>query len=177
MCEIDWLLVFKISESIFTPASLAVITIYIAYQQLKTNRLKLKIDLYDRRLKVYEEARHFIKTVQNGIASSEDLLTFEKAIFNSDFLFEPDIKDYLEQIYKHGRQLIFWDEQYGYCNSQLKPPGYNIDEVLLHKRTESDWIFAQRELSKQRFKKYLAFHDSWDIRIEHSVRRFFRRLF
>ena len=46
----------EISTALLTPI-IAIIATYIAYQQWKTNQLKLNLERYDRRLEVYEEVR------------------------------------------------------------------------------------------------------------------------
>jgi len=47
---VTWIYVFN---ALLTPVIAGVVA-YIAYQQHKTNRDRLRLDLYDRRLKVFE---------------------------------------------------------------------------------------------------------------------------
>ena len=54
MCEIEWSTVASFSKEMLTPI-IAVVATYIAWQQWNTNKQKLILDRYDRRLKVYEE--------------------------------------------------------------------------------------------------------------------------
>jgi len=87
MCLIDFA---ELSKAFLTPL-IAIITAYIAYQQWKTNQLKLHLDRYDRRLKVYEEVRKILSIiVRDAKANFVDLLEFRRAVSEADFLFGPE---------------------------------------------------------------------------------------
>ncbi|SNX59677.1 hypothetical protein SAMN06296273_1115 [Nitrosomonas ureae] len=144
----------EISKALLTP-TIAVVTTYIAYQQWKINRQKLFLDLYDRRLKVYEEVRQILGiVVRDAGASYDDLLKFRKAVSEADFLFEPEISKYIEEIYQHGVKLQSWNKQYR-DSTQPKPYGYDHQKVCEGIETELNWLTQQFEPTKQKFKKYL----------------------
>lgn len=86
MCEIDWATIASFSKEMLTPI-IAVVATYIAYQQWKTNKQKLILDRYDRRLKVYEEVTQIIRLIlRDSKASNEDLIKFRNAVTEVDFL-------------------------------------------------------------------------------------------
>ena len=65
---------------------IAIVTVYIAWQQWRLNKRKLNLDLYDRRLKVYEEVKQILSIIiRDANASYDDLLnrsfrvSFEKS--------------------------------------------------------------------------------------------------
>ncbi|MZH03257.1 MAG: hypothetical protein F3745_07665 [Nitrospinae bacterium] len=65
------------------------------------SRQKLNLERYDRRLRVYEEVRKILSIiVRDANAGTEDLLKFRTAVSEADFLFGPEIPEYIDQIYK-----------------------------------------------------------------------------
>jgi hypothetical protein len=54
--------IIEISKALLTPV-IAIIAAYVAWQQLKTNRRKLKLDLFDRRYAVFEKIGEFIGSI------------------------------------------------------------------------------------------------------------------
>ena len=54
--------IVEISKALLTPV-IAVVATYIAYQQWQTNRQKLNLERYDRRLHVYEEVRKILSII------------------------------------------------------------------------------------------------------------------
>jgi len=57
--------VITILQGLLTPL-IAIITTYIAWQQWKGNQLKLKMERYERRLRVYQEVVKMLKECANG---------------------------------------------------------------------------------------------------------------
>lgn len=54
--------IIELSKALLTPV-VAVVAAYVAWQQLKTNRRKLKLDLFDRRYVVFEKIGEFIGSI------------------------------------------------------------------------------------------------------------------
>lgn len=167
MCKIDWTVVAEFSKAMLTPM-IAVVTAYIAWQQWKINRQKLNLDLYDRRLKVYEEVRQILSIIlRDAKASYDDLMKFYRAVSEADFLFGPEISEYIEEIYQRGVQLQYWNGEYR-DYTQLKPEGYDHKKICDGMHAELMWMTHQFEPAKEKFKKYLT--------IEHSASPFWSRL-
>jgi len=144
----------ELSKALLTPL-VAVVATYIAWQQWKTNQLKLHLDRYDRRLKVYEEVRQILSIiVRDAKASYEDLLKFRRAVSEADFLFGPEIPAYIDEIYQRGVKLQFWSAEYR-DSTQAKPEGYDHQKVCDGMHTELLWLSDQFEPAHQKFKKYL----------------------
>ena len=105
------------------------IAAYIAYQQWQTNRRKLELDLYDRRLRLYQATTKYISMVLTDLKPKlEDLSEFRRATAEADFLFGPDIRAYLDELFEHGVELRKWAEQYR-DYTQSTPPGYDHKKV------------------------------------------------
>ena len=128
---------------------------YIAYQQWQTNRQKLVLDRYDRRLKVYEETRRILSIIlRDANASYDDLLKFRTSVSEADFLFGPEIPAYIDEIYKRGLKLHTWNSQYR-DSFQAKPEGYDHTKVVNGMHSELTWLVEQFEPAKLKFRKYL----------------------
>ncbi len=146
--------VAEVSKALLTPL-IAVLATYIAWQQWKTNQHKWVLDRYDRRLRVYEEVRTILSIiVRDGKASYEDLLKFRTSVFDADFLFGPEIMEYIDEIYKRGVKLQNWSGEYR-DDTQPKPEGYDNRKIVDGKQSELTWLDKQFEPAKQKFKKYL----------------------
>ena len=84
----------------------ALIALYIAYEQWKTNRDKVKLELYDRRYKIYDETRRFISSaVRNGDLTNEDFSKFYEVLPETRFLFQDDVYSYMQELINKGANL------------------------------------------------------------------------
>jgi hypothetical protein len=123
--SIDELL--KISQGLLTPV-IGIITTYIAWQQWQTNRNKLKLDRYERRLQVYKEVVRFIGiAIQNANYDNNELMTFRPKVSEADFLFEEEVGRYIDELHRRAVKLNYWNSEYR-DYSQPKPEGYDHKE-------------------------------------------------
>jgi hypothetical protein len=152
MCIDD---VVKLFSAFLTPV-IAMIVAYIAWQQWRTNRQKLILDRYDRRLRIYEEVRKILSIImRDATASAEDLLRFRTSVSEADFLFGPEVMQYIDEIYKRGLNLWRRSTEYKEHLRQEKPEGYDHDEVVEEMHKELTWLTEQFVPAKNLFKKYL----------------------
>ncbi|MDD5203855.1 MAG: hypothetical protein PHS17_00460 [Desulfobacterales bacterium] len=144
----------EISKALLTPV-IAGVTAYIAWQQWKTNKQKLNLERYDRRLRVYEEVRKILSIImRDAKASMDDLLRFRTAVSEADFLFGPEIPEYIDEIYTHGVKLGRWKDEYRDFTQQI-PDGYDHKKVVSEMHRELNWLMEQFGPAKEKFKKYL----------------------
>ena len=84
-------------SALATPV-LAVLGVLIAYRQWATARDKLRLDLYERRLAVYQAARNLLGTVYTlGDISQDAEFAYLNGTSGSQWLFGPEVKDYLKK--------------------------------------------------------------------------------
>jgi len=126
------------------------IAAYIAYRQCKTDHLRLKFELYDKRWRVYEEVRKILFVFRDENVKREDLIKFRTSVSEADFLFGPEIPKYIYEVYQHGVELYKWKNQY-----HEKPAGYDHNKVVAEMEKELTWLNEQFEPAKEKFKKYL----------------------
>lgn len=146
--------IIEISKALLTPL-IALIATYIAWQQWRTNKQKLKLEKYDRRLHVYQEVKKILSIiVRDAKASPEDLLNFRSSVSEADFLFGSEVVDYIDEIYSRGINLWRWNQEYR-DYSQSKPDGYDHKKVVDEMHKELDWLSKQFNPAKEKFRKYL----------------------
>ena len=114
-------------------------TVYIAYQQWKTNKQKLDFDRYDRRIRIYEEVQKILSVViQDGHSSYPSLIAFLSRASEADFLFDEDVTNYIREIFKRGITVV------------------SVDGKFDEKKEETlNWFLNQHDFAKTLFKKYM----------------------
>jgi len=151
-------IVLEISKGLLTP-TIGAVGVYIAWQQQKSNQLRLKLDRYDRRLAIYVEVKKILSIIARDAAvSTEELLKFISSVAEADFLFGPEISQYVDEIYRRGLNL--WRRNTEYKErAQARSAQYDHDKVVSEMNRELEWLTEQFEPAKQRFRKYLDISD------------------
>jgi hypothetical protein len=140
--------------SAFLTPVLAVTAGYIAWQQHRTARSKLKLDLYERRFRVYRGVMNLLgAVVRNGATSHDDLAKFYVETDEKRFLLDDSLCAYLTEIREKA--------------VKLRSVGMLIDsrQIAEERRSQAiekdtellQWFETQIEQVAQRFMKYLGF--------------------
>lgn len=154
--DVDYFI--RLLQGLLTPVIGGIAT-YIAWQQWQTNRQKLNLDRYDRRLRIYEEVRKILSIIaRDAKASTEDLLKFRTAVSEADFLFGQEVVEYIDQLYKRGLNLWGLTQEYRDF-TQEKPPAYDHVKVVKEMNEELKWLVSQFEPAKKLFGRYLNVAD------------------
>ena len=147
-------LLFWYSQASFPPL-VAGIAVYVAIRQWQTNKQKVKLDLFDRRFRVFLEVRKVLSSVlAEARASREDFLRFRTGVAESYFMFGPEIENYLNEIYLHGIQLASADDRYRQPKEQ-RPDNHDAKKLAEEMNTHLTWLTEQLPLAKEKFKRYL----------------------
>ena len=125
---------------------IAIITTYIAYQQYRTNKLRLKHDLFERRWSVYKTIMETLEAViREGNINDDKLLKFNIERAKSYFLFDESLHKYIDEIYE---KLV-----------DLQEMNSATEEEKAKKRGElKKWFIAQIKVTKEKFHKFLNLH-------------------
>ena len=135
---------------------IAVIATWIAYQQYHTNRLKLKFDMYEKRLKIYQALMDFIGTVTSFPEMKvEEVKKFDIARSESVFLFGKDIPQYLQTVRDQAAAITMLNSQIKELMSDERVPART--ELVNEKLKIIDWFYKQVEIAQGKFSRYLAF--------------------
>jgi hypothetical protein len=144
-------------QGLLTPV-IAIIAVYIAYQQWRVNERKLKFDQYARMLRIYEEVVGILTLVNRDFNPEySELRKFRASTAEADFLFAPEISAYLDEILIRGFKLRSAHNQYR--DFTEKPPqGYDPAKVLADAEEHEKWFMEQltEGYALKKFKKYLS---------------------
>jgi hypothetical protein len=146
--------ILQLSQALLTPL-IAVVATYIAWQQWRSNLLKLRLERYERRLRVYEEVIRILSIIgRDANATPEDLMKFRAAAAEADFLFGPEIPEYIDEIYSRGLKLWRANKEYRDYTQPI-PPGYDHKKVVDEIHAQTVWLSEQFPAAKDKFRKYL----------------------
>lgn len=144
----------KISQGLLTPL-IAIVASYIAWQQWKTNKDKLRLDKYDRGLAIYKEVVRFISIgIREANYNNKELMSFKPNVSEADFLFGEEITKYIDELQERACKLSYWSGEYR-DYSQPKPENYNHEKIVDEMHKELNWIVSQLPIARDIFKKYL----------------------
>jgi hypothetical protein len=148
--------VISVLQGLLTPL-IAIIATYIAWQQWKGNQLKLKMDRYDRRLRVYQEVVKMLKECANGeLREFRVIIDFGASTAEADFLFGPEIREYLDEISSRAAKLRSANVQYR-DHTQPVPAGYDHEKIVNEMSVQTNWFVEQLVgfIAKDKFGQYL----------------------
>jgi hypothetical protein len=143
-----------ILSALLTPF-IALIAVYIAFQQWKTNRSnqktdakRLKLEQYDKRFAIYDTARTFLKEiVVSSSISDEMLVKYWVGINPARFLLGDDLTNYLEEIEKKAVDLQ---------TIQIEAQGPDGPSTKASERGElKKWFYKQISILNEKFLPYL----------------------
>jgi hypothetical protein len=137
--------------ALLTP-TVAALGIFIAYRQWRTAQNKLKLDLFERRLAVYEAARGFISSVMTSGKTTQDReFEYLTGIRGAKWLFGDEVVQYLDKVLWH-KACDLWCLQ-----EELEgmPPGDERTRKVHAKAEIKKWLIAQLEVLDNKFSPYL----------------------
>ncbi|MCB4770946.1 hypothetical protein LGR54_20250 [Ancylobacter sp. Lp-2] len=102
-----WLEVVKASGPTIVALVIGGIATMIAYRQWRTAKDKLRLDLFERRLAVYDLIeRYRARVLQNGSADTEDIRSLHEMASRSEFLFGRDVTEFIEKLKREWQVLV-----------------------------------------------------------------------
>ena len=132
---------------------LSIAVVVIAWQQWRVADNKLRLDLFDRRYKVYDATRKFLAIIiRDATFTDSQLFEFYGGTSDAEFLFRADVVEYLSQI--RNRAIDMQTAQ------QLFEPLPVGDERSRHVQAAHDhlsWLGDQITAMTKVFTPYLGF--------------------
>ena len=126
---------------------------YVAWQQWRIARHRLRLDLFDRRYKIYDATRKFLSIIlREARFDDSQLFEFYAGTSDAEFLFNSAVVNYLEQLRKRAVNMRTHQRVYEHM-----PVG---DERSRHVQAEHDdltWLTDQLTAMTQGFSPYLSF--------------------
>jgi len=148
--------IMDVFSALLTPL-IAIVALYIAYQQYKVNRSRLNHELYVRRLEVFKSIRKYISSIaREGKTDFPKVTQFYADAGEADFLFKDDIPEQIEKLYKKGLELAELHEKlYPSDGSPGLSVGKERSKVAKQQSEALKWFFDELPNTKRLFKKYL----------------------
>ena len=152
--NINWEFIFSGAHAALTPI-IAVIATYIAWQQWKGSELRLKLDRYETRLKVYQEVQGYLAVVfQKSNVTVNDIRQLRVGTAEARFQFGDEIANYVDDLVKRGVKLASAKAEYRDMTQEI-PPGYDHKKVCDAMHEEIWWFNEQFDKAQEKFRKYL----------------------
>ena len=141
--------IIDLSKALLTPV-IAIVAAYVAWQQLNTNRRKLKLDLFDRRYTVFEKIGEFIGSILTSGRVKEgaeiQFLVDTKAV---GFLFGDDISQFVSEIYRKAVHLHAVDAELNGSTGEARTANIKAQREI------KEWYRQALEGLQARFSEYL----------------------
>jgi hypothetical protein len=138
-------------SGLLTPL-IAVLAAYIAWQQWRTNNLRLKHELFERRYKLYEVITSFLANIlARGRVDPNSEMQFLRDTKTVIFLFDKRTQQFIQEIYHQAVELYTLGKMENSLGGQQL--GNNIDK----QREIKDWFSEQLNTCTVRFSPFLSF--------------------
>ena len=140
---------------------IASVVVYITFQQHKTNKDKLRLDLFEKRYKVYKTLMEFLAhVVTYGDVEEKKVWTFNAETNDSVFLFGEEISSYINNVYKKAWELRtanFKLEHQKFRSETLK----QVDATFNNREDVFQWFSKELVKTQEIFKPYLKFETKY----------------
>ena len=138
-----------ILSAMLTP-TIAILGIYIAYQQWRTNKNRLKLELFEKRYEIFMSIKKFIANVlSSGIVEPGADIQFLRDTKSAGFLFDENIANLTTEMYKMANKLHSLEK------TEKTHIGDKL-EINLDKQDEiKDWFQQQLNDIDKVFMKFL----------------------
>lgn len=87
----------EVFSALLTPL-IAILAVYIAYQQHKTNKTKLRHDLYEKQLDFYRSVMEFIVFAKRSPITDDGMARMNPVSMEAEFFFGKDVSAHLDNI-------------------------------------------------------------------------------
>jgi hypothetical protein len=146
-------------QALLTPV-IAILALYIAWQQYKVQHRTFNVQLYERRYVVFKAFMSFLADVmREGTVSYQRLGQFYAEASEADLLFSEAIPNMREELYKRGIDLADADQlMYPSDGSAGLPVGSERTTVARQKAEHLKWFFDQISRTKTLFKTEMQLH-------------------
>lgn len=146
--------IFNNLSDFLTPI-IAILALYIAYQQFRTNKQRLLFETYEKRLAIYNAVQDYLNLILRD--AKTDLMKldeFRQKTSQSVFLFDKSVQNKIDEIFKKSLKMRELEEQL-YPNGQNNgiPIGDERNKVSHENSLLVKWHIEQVNVTKNCFQK------------------------
>lgn len=144
----------NIASALLAPIT-AIFLAWLAYKDYQTKTEQFKLDLYDRRYKIYKAIENLLRNIMiNGRPDSKSISEFVADTNEREFLFDNDITKFIDEIRDKAIHMKQLERKLSDTNL---PIGEKRNELAEEDYNLSGWFGDQLNVSKNLFIKYLGF--------------------
>ena len=145
------------AQALGTPA-IAIAGILIAIGQLWLAGVRLRHDLYDRRLKILETAQRLLAVVfTNANVPADEFYKYVQGISQASFLLNDGLVNYLDELRKRALQMM--RAEAFLRNRELSQK--ERAEVADAAAKELDWFTSQSDVIVDKFRPFMQLTKPW----------------
>ena len=143
-------------SALLTPL-IALIALWIAYQQMKSNRDKVRLDLFEKRMKIFLIVRESLGTIlADGSSKNINWKDFHFAIEQSKFILSKELQEFLTEIETKTRQIRAQEVLlFGVNDRGGLPVGERRNKICKENSEFLKWLTDQMEPLQNRFAKFM----------------------
>jgi hypothetical protein len=145
------MLVVQVLSALLTPV-LAGFGLWIALQQYRLAHDKVRLELFEKRHRVFRAVVALCaQVVQDGGAKHVDALQYLRDTAGADFLFNKEVTDYIDEVYRRSVDLSLRTEQVAGGADQ------HHAAAVQAKWEGVTWFADQLKVARIKFRPYLSF--------------------
>jgi hypothetical protein len=141
---------------------IAIVGAYIAYQQYRTNRQRLRHETYERRLAVYKSVQRYLSEIlRDGRTTYDRALQFYSEASEEAFLFDDSVQGKIDELYKKSIDMAAVHEKlYPSDGSSGLPVGEERSRISNEMSELLKWHLNLLQESRPFFAKKLGLKDT-----------------
>jgi len=138
--------------------TIAIVGLYIAYQQYQINKQRLRHETYERRLAIYKSVQRYLSEIlRDGKTSYDRALQFNSDASEAAFLFDDSVQKKIDVIYKKSIDMVFtYQKMYPEDGSPGLPVGPERSEVAEQNTKLLMWHTDELKISRTFFAEKLG---------------------
>ena len=118
--------------------------------------MRLKIENYECRLRVYQEVVKMLQRINRDFNPGwDELLVFSAATVEAPFLFRDEIPAYIDEIFKRGNDLRIANVIYREGTEALPRDADAYMKAQKDMHEQARWFIDQMPMARDKFKVYL----------------------
>lgn len=139
-------------SALLVPA-IAIVGVYIAYQQFRINEQRLRHETYERRLAVYKAVQRYLSEIlRDGTTTYQRASEFYSEASEAAFLFDSSVQDKIDKLYKKYIEMVATHEKmYPSDGSSGLPVGEERTKVAEENSKLLEWHLEELKNSKSFF--------------------------
>ena len=146
----DWI---DILTAMMTP-TIAIVGSFIAFQQWKINQVRLRHELYDRRMAVYSKLMSYLSAIMRDASFPQEAFSYWfSASYEGFFLFDDKMHEYLESI--NAKSRAFRSNCRRLDTKRGKSDNKEWQELCEQNEELQSWFEEQFDTARNEFSRFL----------------------